>query len=109
MFRINPAPTFRAKVPLTVPGEDKRGLVEFVFRHKTRQQFAAWWEAIEGRKDADILADVVAGWEDVIDEQGEPVPYSPEALALLIDRFPASAAEILLAYRRGLWESREKN
>ncbi len=108
-FRINPAPTFRVKVLLTVPGAESRGVVEFEFRHKGRTEFAAWWESVDGRKDAEILADVVAGWSDVIDEQGNQVPYSAEALAQLVDRFPASALEIQAAYRKALWEAREKN
>lgn len=108
-FRINPAPTFRVKVPLTVPGAEARGVVEIEFRHKGRQAFAAWWQSIDGRTDAEILADVIAGWSDVIDDRGDPVAYSPEALALLIDRFPTAALELQGAYRKALWEAREKN
>jgi len=108
-FRIVPSPTFRVKVPLTVPGAEARGVVEIEFRHKGRTEFAAWWDSVAGRKDAEILGDVIAGWVDVVGEQGEQVPYSPEALSQLIDRFPASAVEIQSAYRKALWEAREKN
>lgn len=108
-FRIVPSPTFRVKVPLTVPGADTRGVIDVEYRHKGRQEFAAWWDAIDGRTDAEVLADVITGWSDVIDADGNPVAYTPEALALLIDRFPASAVELLGAYRKGLFEAREKN
>lgn len=108
-FRIVPNPTFRVKVPLTVPGADLRAVVEIEFKHKGRTAFVAWWESITGRTDAEILADVIADWSDVIDDKGEQVAYTPDALALLIDRFPASAMELQGAYRRALWEAREKN
>lgn len=108
-FRIVPSPTFRVKVPLTVPGADARGVVEIEFKHKGRAAFAAWWSTVDGRADADILGDVIAGWSDVIDDKGDPVVYGPEALSLLLDRFPASAIEIRDAYAKALWEAREKN
>ncbi len=108
-FRIVPNPTFRVKVPLTVPGAEARGVVEIEFRHMGRTAYAAWWESITGRTDAQVLGDVIAGWSDVVGEQGEAVAYTPEALALLLDRFPAAALELQAAYRRALWEAKEKN
>jgi hypothetical protein len=108
-FRIVPSPTFRVKVPLTVPGAESRGVVEIEFRHKGRAAFVSWWESMDGRKDAEILAEIIAGWSDVIDDHGNEVAYSDEALALLVDRFPSSALELQGAYRRALWEAREKN
>lgn len=108
-FRINPAPTFRAKVPLSVPGADARGVVEIEFRHKGRAAYAAWWDSIGQRGDAEVLDEIIAGWSDVIDDKGEPVAYSLDALRLLVDRFPASGLEILAHYKRALWEAKEKN
>jgi hypothetical protein len=108
-FRIVPSPTFRVKVPLSVPGADARGVVEIEFRHKGRAGYAAWWDSIGQRGDAEVLDEIIAGWSDVIDDKGEPVAYSAEALALLLDRFPASGLEILAAYKKALWEAKEKN
>lgn len=108
-FRIVPAPTFRVKVSLSIPGADAPGVIEVDFRHKGREAFAAWWATIDGRKDAEILGEVIAGWSDVIDDAGESVGYTPEALALLLDRFPAAALELRDAYMRALFEAREKN
>ncbi len=109
MFKINPAPTFRAKVPLTVPGEDARAVVEFEFRHKGRTAFATWWDSIGERDDPAVLADVIVSWTGVIDDKGAEVPFSADVLAQVLDNYPASAFDILGAYRRALWESREKN
>jgi len=109
MFKINPSPTFRAKVPLTVPGAEERSVIEIEFRHKGRTAFTAWWDSVLARKDAAVLGDVIVAWDGVIDDKGDPVVYSPEALAQLLDNYPASAMDILTTYRRALWESREKN
>jgi hypothetical protein len=92
-----------------VPGADARGVVEIEFRHKGRAAYAAWWDSIADRGDAEVLDEIIAGWSDVIDDRGEPVPYDIDALRLLCDRFPASAIELLAAYKHGLWEAREKN
>lgn len=108
-FRINPAPTFRVKVPLTVPGAEARGVVEVEYRHKGREAYAAWWDSIGNRGDAEVLDDIIAGWSDVIDDKGEPVAYHIDALRLLLDRYPVAGIELLSAYKRALWEAREKN
>jgi hypothetical protein len=108
-FNINPSPTFRVKVPLSVPGAEARGVVEIEFRHKGRAAYAAWWDSIGSGSDVDVLSEVIADWTDVIDDKGAPVAYGKEALALLLDRFPASGLEILANYKRALFEAREKN
>lgn len=109
MFKINPAPTFRARVPLSVPGADSAVTVEFEFKHKGRTALAVWWKSVDGRKDAEILAEIIASWKGPIDDKGEPVQFSVEALSQVLDNYPASAAEILTAYEKELWKSREKN
>jgi len=108
-FRIVPSPTFRVKVPLTVPGAEARGVVEIEFRHKGRTEFAAWWSTTQGRDDIEVLDDIVAGWSGVVDEADAKVPYSRAALAQVIDRYPVSALEIIRAYHAALWDAREKN
>jgi len=108
-FRINPSPTFRVKVPLSVPGAEVRGIIEVEFRHKGRGAYAAWWDSIGTRGDAQVLGEIIAGWSDVIDDKGDAVAYSAEALELLLDRYPASGLELLAQYKRALWEAREKN
>ncbi len=56
---------------------------------------------------ADFLADVVEGWSGVKDGQGQPVPFSAEALASL-NKIPGVAA---LAFHTFLRENgaKEKN
>jgi len=117
MFKINPNPTFTAKVSLSVPGDAAPVVIDIEFKHKGRAAYAAWWESVPTAKtgdgarrtDADILDEVMVGWTGPLDDKGEPVPYSRDALSQLLDNYPASTMEIYEAYRRALWESREKN
>ncbi|MDD5297669.1 MAG: phage tail assembly chaperone [Rhodocyclaceae bacterium] len=110
MFKINPAPTFSAPVSLTVPGQDESATLDITFQHKGKQALSAWIKAaVEGRADLDSLTEVVAGWDGVSDDAGNPLPFSPEALATLLDQYPAAAGEFYAAYRKALTESRAKN
>lgn len=109
MLRLNPHPTFVATVPLTVPGSAEPVSIEITFRHKTRKQFAAWWETVSDKTDVDNLTHLIDSWNGPADDAGEPVPFSRDALEKLADAYPVSALEILRAYQRELFESRIKN
>jgi hypothetical protein len=108
MFKLDPCPEFSEDVKLSRPGEEP-GVVRFRFRHKTREQFKAWMASAKGRKDSEYLLEVVAGWEGVGKSKDEPTPFSAEAFAELINKFPASGQEIFAAYGRALHESRTGN
>lgn len=108
LFRINPKPTFKAVVSLSLPGGDSAA-IEFEFRHKPRKELKSWVEATVGRSDLDALAEVVAGWSGVADESGALVRYSVDALDQLLDNYPAASKEIYAAYLRELTEARAKN
>ncbi len=117
-MRIDPNPTFPAKVGLTVPGQAAPAELALVFRHKGKEALQAWMRggqpgqgeaAAPPRSDADFLGEVVAGWSGVQDAAGADVPYTPEAFARLLEAYPAAAGEIYRAYLRELTESRLKN
>lgn len=120
-MRIDPKPTFPAKVGLTVPGQAAPAELDLVFRHKDKAALQAWMTgrpaggeagaaaAPLARTDAEFLGEVVAGWSGVQDAAGADVPYTPEAFARLLQNYPAAAGEIYRAYLRELTESRLKN
>lgn len=109
MFKLTPNPTFKANVPLTVPGEESPVAVKFSFRHKTLVAAQKWYESNEGKLRADALDELIAGWEGIEDEQGAPVDYSKDALTALLANYPAATGEITTAYWRELTASRIKN
>lgn len=108
LFRLDPKPTFRATVNLSLPGGEFAA-IEFEFRHKARKAIKSWVEATVGRSDLDTLSEVVAGWSGVADESGALVRYSAEALDQLLENYPAASKEIYAAYLRELTEARTKN
>jgi hypothetical protein len=117
MFKLTPNPTFSSEVRLTIPGEAEPGRITVTWRHKTRADYLAWRNqpaedptAGGARIDAAFLGKVIAGWDGPVDgPDDKPVPYSQEALALLLDTFPGAALDLLMAYEKALLESRAKN
>jgi len=114
-FKLNPAPTFKATVQLTVPGSDQTAPIGFTFRHKGRTALDAWANRPSDAAgqatrldDVAYLDEVIAAWEGPVDDNDRPVPYSPEALARLLEAYTPAGREIWRAYVAALTESREK-
>ena len=103
MLKLTPDPQFKAKVAITVPGQDAPARITVTYKYMTKSQAEAWSRGLEGKSDADALADVVLGWE------GVDAPYSRESLDQLLDADPAAGLELLVAFRKNLLESRQKN
>lgn len=103
MFKLQPNPTFKAKVPVSIPGQDKPQAIEMEFRHMSREAMREYFESLPGQSDAEALARIVVGWSDV--DQA----FSPEALAVLLDNYPSAAGLIFETYRNELFEARRKN
>jgi hypothetical protein len=110
MFKLNPNPTFTCTVRLSVPGSDASAPITFTFRHKGARDLRRWLSsAAQSADDVDFLDEVIESWSGVVSEDGSAVPYSKETLAVLLDAYPASAAELVLAYRSQLVDARAKN
>lgn len=107
MFDLDPAPIIPGDVLLTRPGTEERHKVRFLFRHRTKRAVAA----LVGRDDwTDLqkLGDIIEGCEGVT-HKGEPVPYSADALATLLDNFGPAALEIWDAYETIIRTGRSGN
>lgn len=103
MFKLTPDPTFRASVAITVPGEEQPETIAVDFKHLPKSALRDYFASLDGKSDADALGAIIAGWS------GVDTDYSAEALALLLDNYPAAAAEMFEAYRRELLDARRKN
>ncbi len=101
-FRLQPAPTFWATVPIRLPGGELADL-QLEFRHRSRTQMAALFDSVAGRSDEDVVADIVAGWREV-DEA-----FTPDAVRRLVDNYPGVAGQIVEAYVRELVQARRGN
>ncbi len=103
MFKITPKTTFTAAVALSVPGESATARITVEFKHLAKSAIKEFFERLDGKTDAEALGEIVVGWE------GVDTPYSQDALAALIDNYPASAGELFDTFRRELLEARRKN
>lgn len=109
-LRLVPATTFVATVHLTVPGEPRRAALTFVFAHKTKRALQDWVRESAGKDDMALLSDVVRGWKvGPVDEAGQPVPYSADALAALLDAYPSAGNEIFEGYLAAYREAKAGN
>lgn len=102
MFKIVPKATFGVDVSISVPGAAP-AVVRVEFKHLPKSALPGYFSGLQGKTDAEALAEIVVGWE------GVDVPYSPQALATLVDNYPAAAAELFEAFRSELMEARRKN
>ncbi|WP_454056033.1 phage tail assembly chaperone [Cupriavidus sp. Marseille-Q8015] len=113
MFKVNPNPTFAVAVQIAVPGRPAEAL-KLVFRHKPRADVKSFCDRVvaasresgvvdSGKRDAELLQEIVAGWEDV-DE-----PFSIDALARLLENYHTASQAIFDAYTEALTTARRGN
>jgi len=107
-IRINHAPIFRALVAFTLAGEGEESC-RFTFRHKTPAALIEWRKTIGTRPAHESMAEIVEGWEGVVDEDDKPVPYSPAALKSFLEAHSTRAEDLAKGYLYALTESRVKN
>lgn len=100
-FKLVAAPTFKAKVSVPVHGGEAV-LLEFEFKHRTRDEMAKWLEGSAGRSDVDSLLDVLAGWE--LDD-----PFGKESVELLVQNYCGAAPAIVARYVDELIQARRGN
>lgn len=107
VLALQPAPTFTAPVEIPQPGDAPALVLDVTWRHKGQKALLAWCKkaASEGHSDLDTIDEVVTGWDDI--KAG--VPYSREALAQLLDDFPAAALAFAKTYQAELLGARRKN
>lgn len=103
MLKLQPNPTFKTKVAISVAGEAIGQMIDVEFKYLNKTKIKAYFENIAGKSDADALAEIIVGWS------GVEAAYSAEALAELVDSYPSASADLFEAFRRELLESKRKN
>lgn len=93
MFCIDQNPSYTAPVAVKMPGDKgKFTTVKFNARFKrvSLTEFEALNAAIREKTmtDAQLIDEVLVGWGDVENKNGEPVEFTPENLEVLLDIFP---------------------
>lgn len=103
MFKLQPNPTFKVKVPISVAGSSKNAEIEVEYKYLTKPQFAELFSNVEGKTDLEVLGPIIVGWS------GVDQAYSEEALALLLDNYIPAAGELIEAFVNGLRMAKQKN
>lgn len=103
MFKLQPNPTFKTKVQLSVAGQSKGVEIEVEFKYLTKPQFAELFDNVDGKSDIDVLSQIIVGWS------GVDQAYSTESLALLLDNYIPAAGELIEAFVNGLRMAKQKN
>ena len=110
MFKLAPAPTFDLPVELSGPGATQAGKLQLVGKYLGKAALQAWIESAKQHKDdAAWLLEVLAGWNDVADAEGQPLAFNRDNLHRLLDTYPRSSQEIFDAYVDALVGARRKN
>lgn len=100
-FSLVPSPTFKASVSIQVPG-GRSVQVEFIFKHRTRDEFKEFTDTLEGRKDVEILLDIASGWE--LEDA-----FEAKNLQQLVDNYMGAGRAVLETYIAELTAARAKN
>lgn len=107
MFNLTPNPTFKAEVPISVPGLREPLEVPFTFKHLTKTGLQKWMARYAANPGHEVLAEVIADWG--VRRDGELVEYSASALAELCENYPPALAEIGDAFVIELGRAKRKN
>lgn len=102
-FKLQPNPTFKVKVAISVAGEKRSPEIEVEFKYLDKDEVKAFFDSLQGKEDVETLGEIVVGWS------GVDTAFSAEALALLLKKYPAAGADLFNVFRRELLESKQKN
>lgn len=110
MLKLNPSPTFRFRVQIGVPGSPEPASLVLIGKHKTTDELVDWSKrAHEGGSDLKFLVEAIAGWAELVDDEGKEVPFSETMLGSVLQKYPGSSAAITRAYIAELNSARTKN
>lgn len=101
VLTLDPKPTFSVKVPIPVHGADPVDVL-FEFKHMTVTGYAEWSANLKGRKDTDVVLEIVQSWQ--LDDE-----LNAENVDRLLDNYAGAAHAIFSTYRNELFQARRKN
>lgn len=106
-FILASNPTFKQAVTV-LPSAGEQGVIEFEFKYIKPKDLTVWLDGTEGRRMVDVLAEIIISWSNVYNEAGEAIPYSREALEMLLGEL--YIADIIFnGFVSGLRGARAKN
>lgn len=106
IIKLNPDPTFKAVVGVSIAGQAEPVPVEFEFKYFPADEREAYFKRLETDETsiADALGHLIVGWGKQIDS-----PFSPIALQQFLRNYPAAGRDIWHGYVREVGASKVKN
>jgi hypothetical protein len=80
----------------TAPGNFEEQTFTVTFRRPTKSEVDSLVNG-DGKTDNDFVAAVVVGWEGIVDDQKQELPFTPENLKAVLD-VPGVASAIVWAF-----------
>jgi hypothetical protein len=104
MFKLSANPRYSWPVSVEIPadgGTYDEAAFTVVFRRGTVEEYQALYKRMEtGELNfVDAAKEVVLGWDEVVDDGGEPIAFTPQALDGML-QVPRVAEAIFWAYIR---------
>jgi len=103
MLKLQPNPTFKAKVPVSIAGQVRPTEIEVEFKYMSRSELREFFARNSGENDDVVVKEIIVGWSGVEEA------FSEEALDRLLDKIPTASADLFAVFRRELLESKQKN
>ena len=114
MLKLQTTPTFkwpiRAKVPVD-GGKYEESTFDLVFKRLSRSEFETWLQRVDRGEinPAAGLAEIIVGWDGVVDSDGQEVPFSQDKLREVLEVVPFPAIIMLHLQDAMAGAARRKN
>lgn len=120
-FLIQQNPTYRWPLTLSLPVDDgkrekstftaifrrlRQSRIEEISKQARSAQYGKEDEA-ELPSDRDVVREIMAGWDDVIDDEREPVPFTDSALSQMLE-IPTVSGQIIAQWFESLEPAKKK-
>ena len=102
-LKLDPAPTFKAKVNIPVAGSDKGADIVCEYGHMTMDEYRAFSAGADKRDDLQATLAILRGWE------GPDQAFSAETVAKLLQNYPGAAFAISERFSTELLKARSGN
>ncbi|MDN8617874.1 phage tail assembly chaperone [Variovorax ginsengisoli] len=100
-LKLNPEPTFNAKVEIHVPGKEPAE-IEFTFKYRDKDELKAFAEAMKTMEDAEVILNLASAW-DLTD------PFNKESVEILVKKYYTASGATFTKYLSELTGAKEKN
>lgn len=102
-LKLDPSPTFWAKVLIPIAGAEKSAEIECEFAHMSRDEYASFANAAPDRSDIDTTMILLRGW------RGPDAEFSRESVGKLLQNYHGASFAIAEKFSGELGKLRSGN